>query len=188
MNKMIAEVEIGKKQKLQLVQGDITQENVDAIVNAANSHLQHGGGVAGAIAHRGGPQIQIESDQWIEEHGPIKHNTPAFTSAGNLKCKYIILAVGPVWGSGNEEKRLNTTILSTLQLADELEVTSLSLPAISTGIFGFPRDLASKVILNAIQAYFDQNPTSGLKIIRLTLYDQPTMQAFQSTWKDLFQS
>ncbi len=187
MNKMIAEVLLSDKQKLQLVHGDITQESVDAIINAANSQLQHGGGVAGAIAHHGGAQIQIESDKWIREHGPIKHTTPAYTSAGNLKARYIIHAVGPVWGSGNEEKRLNTTVNCALQLADELEIKSLALPAISTGIFGFPRDLAAKIILTTIQNYFTQNPGSDLALIRLTLYDHPTLNAFQSVWKDLFQ-
>ncbi len=186
MNKMIAEVTLSDTLKLQLVQGDITQESVDAIVNAANSQLQHGGGVAGAIAHHGGAQIQIESDKWIRKHGPIKHTSPAYTSAGNLKARYIIHAVGPVWGSGNEEKRLSATVNSALQLADELEIKSLALPAISTGIFGFPRELAAKVILTAIQDYFLNNPSSTLTLIRLTLFDQPTLNAFQFAWKDLF--
>ncbi len=117
MNKMVAEVLLAEKQKLQLVQGDITQEIVDAIVNAANSQLQHGGGVAGAIVHHGGMQIQTESDKWIRTHGPIKHTTPAYTSAGNLKARYIIHAVGPVWGSGNEEKRLSVTITCALTIS-----------------------------------------------------------------------
>lgn len=188
MNEVIAEKELTKNLKCQLVQGDITQETVDAIVNAANSHLQHGGGVAGAIAHKGGPQIQIESDKWIQEHGPIKHNTPAYTSAGNLDCRFIIHAVGPVWGSGNEEKRLSTTITSVLQLADKLGIKSLAIPAISTGIFGFPRELAARIILTAIQNYSEQNPSSGLSLIRLTLFDKPTLNAFLLAWKDLFKA
>lgn len=186
MNKMVAEVLLAEKQKLQLVQGDITQEIVDAIVNAANSQLQHGGGVAGAIVHHGGMQIQIESDKWIRTHGPIKHTTPAYTSAGNLKARYIIHAVGPVWGSGNEEKRLSVTLTCALQLAEELDIKSLALPAISTGIFGFPRELAAKITLNAINHYFITNPDSELALIRLTLFDQPTLNAFKFVWNDLF--
>jgi O-acetyl-ADP-ribose deacetylase (regulator of RNase III) len=187
MNITITEVPLSEKLKLQLVHGDITQESVDALINAANSQLQHGGGVAGAIAHHGGPQIQMESDKWIREHGPIKHTTPAFTSAGKLKARLIIHAVGPVWGSGNEERRLSTTVHCALQLADELEIKTLALPAISTGIFGFPRDLAAKIILSAIQNYIVQNPSSELALIRLTIYDYPTLNAFQLAWKDLFQ-
>lgn len=188
MNKMIAEVFLSKKITLQLIQGDITQEDVDAIVNAANSQLQHGGGVAGAIAHRGGAKIQIESDKWIETHGPIKHTTPAYTSAGKLNARYIIHAVGPVWGSGNEEKRLSVTLTCALQLADELDIKSLALPAISTGIFGFPRELAAKITLTTIHNYFVTNPASELSLIRLTLFDQPTLDAFQFAWKNMFQN
>jgi len=186
MNKMIAEVFLSENQSLQLVQGDITKEIVDAIVNAANSQLQHGGGVAGAISHYGGAQIQIESDKWIRKHGPIKHTAPAFTSAGALKARYIIHAVGPVWGSGNEEKRLSVTLTCAFQLAEELDSKSLALPAISTGIFGFPRELAAKITLKTIQHYFVTNPESELSLIRLTLFDQPTLNAFQLVWKDLF--
>ncbi|MBN1537685.1 MAG: macro domain-containing protein [Anaerolineales bacterium] len=186
MNKMVAEVLLAENKTLQLVQGDITQEVVDAIVNAANSQLQHGGGVAAAIAHRGGPQIQKESDRWIRNHGPIKHTTPAYTTAGKLKARYIIHAVGPVWGSGNEEKRLGVTVTYALQLADELEMKSLALPAISTGIFGFPRELAAKITLTSINNYFVTYTSSELALIRLTLFDQPTLEAFQFVWKDIF--
>ena len=83
-------------QQLHLVQGDITQEEVGAIVNAANLHLQHGGGVAGIISRRGGPQIQQESDAWVREHGPVSHAKPAYTSGGDLPCRYVIHAVGPI--------------------------------------------------------------------------------------------
>ena len=84
-------------QRLEIVQGDITGETVDAIVNAANSHLQHGAGVAGAILRRGGYQIQQESLEWVRQHGPVTHAEPAYTSAGKLPCRYVIHAVGPVW-------------------------------------------------------------------------------------------
>ena len=80
--------------EFQIVQGDITQEAVDAIVNAANSHLQHGGGVAGVIVRQGGQAIQQESDAWVRAHGPVSHTEPAYTSAGRLPCKYVIHAVG----------------------------------------------------------------------------------------------
>ena len=87
MNRIIREIEHESGKRFQLVQGDITAENVDAIVNAANAHLRHGGGVAGVIVRIGGPQIQAESDAWVRQHGPISHDSPAYTSGGALRCR-----------------------------------------------------------------------------------------------------
>jgi putative ATPase len=170
-------------QVIQLVQGDLTSESVDAIVNAANSHLQHGGGVAGAIVRRGGSEIQVESDAWVREHGPVTHADPAYTRAGRLPSKYVIHAVGPVWGEGNEDNKLSVAIGGSLKLADRLELSSIALPAISTGIFGFPKERAAGIIFAAIESYFSQNPASGLKQVRLTLLDQPTAEAFLQVWQ-----
>ena len=100
MNQVRKEHTFPSGQVLQIARGDITAETVDAIVNAANSHLMHGAGVAGAIVRRGGPQIQVESSQWVREHGLVSHAEPAYTHAGNLPCRYVIHAVGPVWGEG----------------------------------------------------------------------------------------
>ena len=108
------------------MQGDITQEQVDAIVNAANSHLQHGGGVAGVIAHKGGQVIQQESHAWVRAHGPVSHAKPAYTSAGRLPCRYIIHAVGPVWGAGDEDHKLSAAVRGSLERADELNLRSIS--------------------------------------------------------------
>ena len=165
-------------QQLEIVQGDITGESVDAIVNAANSHLQHGAGVAGAIVRRGGLQIQQESLEWVRRHGPVTHAEPAYTSAGKLPCRYVIHAVGPVWGEGDEDAKLATTIRGTLQVAERLELTSIAFPAISTGIFGFPKERAAHIFLETLQDYFAANPTSGLKLVRLTLYDRPSLAVF----------
>ncbi len=106
MNTILAEHILSTGQSLQIVQGDITTEEVDAIVNAANEYLQHGGGVAWAIVKRGGDVIQDESDKWIKQHGPVSHAHPAWTSGGALPAKYIIHAVGPIWGDGDEDKKL----------------------------------------------------------------------------------
>lgn len=170
------------KQVLQLVQGDLTSETVDAIVNAANSHLQHGGGVAGLIVRKGGYEIQVESDAWIREHGPVTHSEPAFTRAGRLPCRYVIHAVGPVWGEGDEDRKLADAITGSLALAERLGLESVAFPAISTGIFGFPKDRAAGVIFSAISDYFTRHPTSGLLLVRLTLFDQPTVDAFIKVW------
>jgi O-acetyl-ADP-ribose deacetylase (regulator of RNase III) len=171
-------------QRLELAQGDLTQEAVDAIVNAANPHLQHSGGLAGVIARRGGPQIQAESNAWVREHGPVSHAEPAYTSGWDLPCRYVIHAVGPVWGEGDEDAKLAAAIAGSLKLADRLRLRSIAFPAISTGIFGFPKERAAGVILAAIQGYFKGNPGSELETVRLTLFDQPTIAAFVQAWEN----
>lgn len=169
-------------QLFQLDQGDITLEKVDAIVNAANARLSHGAGVAGAIVRRGGPQIQIESDRWVSEHGPVSHSEPAYTHAGNLRCKYVVHAVGPIWGEGNEDEKLSATILGSLRLADRFKLTSISFPAISTGIFRFPKERAARVIYSTIVAYILDNPATGLKLIRLVIFDDDSLHEFLDVW------
>ncbi len=182
MSEILRQREISSKLTLQLVQGDITRQDVDAVVNAANKQLQHGGGVAAAIARAGGSQIQAESKRWIEEHGPVSHANPAFTSGGKMPCQYVIHAVGPRWGSGNEDDKLEEAVLGSLRLADDLDLQSVAFPAISTGIFGFPKKRAAKVILLAVETYSSQHPESGLNEIRIVLYDDPTAQAFSQVW------
>lgn len=178
MNTVIRECLLEGRVKLQIVQGDITEEHVEAIVNAANAQLRHSGGVAGAILRRAGQRVQVESDAWIKEKGPVTHAEPAFTSGGNLPCKYIIHAVGPVWGEGDEDTKLELAITGVLRLADRLGISSLALPAISTGIFRFPKDRAAKVILNAIRRYFSSKTDSGIKLVRLTLFERETVKHF----------
>ena len=182
MNAILVEHILSTGQSLQIVQGDITTEEVDAIVNAANEYLQHGGGVAWAIVRRGGDVIQDESDKWIKQRGPVSHAHPAWTSGGSLPAKYIIHAVGPVWGDGDEDKKLADAITGSLRVADELKCLSIAMPAISTGIFGFPKDRAAEIIFKTIVEYFSKN-NSGLKIVRITLFDQTTIDIFTKTWK-----
>jgi O-acetyl-ADP-ribose deacetylase (regulator of RNase III) len=183
LNKVLEEHSFPSGQRLQIVQGDLTEETVDAIVNAANSRLMHGAGVAGAIVRRGGPEIQAESSAWVKEHGPVTHAQPAYTRAGRLPCRYVIHAVGPMWGEGDEDAKLASAVTGSLKLADQLGLTSIALPALSTGIFGFPKERAAVVILAAVETYFAQNPDSGLKLARLTLYDPETVAAFLHAWK-----
>lgn len=178
MNTVLKEWKLPTGQTLQVIQGDITTEEVDAIVNAANEHLQHGGGVAWAISRSGGPSIQQESDEWIRTKGTVSHAHPAWTSGGLLPAKYIIHAVGPVWGVGNEDTKLSDAVTGSLRVADELELESIAFPAISTGIFGFPKERAAKVIFEAIKVYFSENISSGIKVVKLVLFDQPTVDAF----------
>ncbi len=167
---------------LRLIQGDLTTEDVDAIVNAANRHLQHGGGVAGAIARKGGPEIQRESEAWVQAHGLVSHDHPAYTTAGRLPCRYVIHAVGPVWGEGDEDHKLQACVRGSLELADRLNLRSIALPAISTGIFGFPKERAANLILAAIGDFCQEDKESTLQEIRIVLFDQPTLAAFQAAW------
>jgi O-acetyl-ADP-ribose deacetylase (regulator of RNase III) len=188
MSQLLRQSQLPGRQLLQVAQGDITSEQVDAIVNAANAHLQHGGGVAAAIVRRGGREIQRQSNQWVREHGPVSHAKPAYTDAGELPCRYVIHAVGPVWGEGDEDAKLAAAVSGSLWRADDLELASVAFPAISTGIFGFPKERAAKVIYQAITDYFEGNPASGLEGARLTLFDQPTVEAFLQVWDEHFPS
>ncbi|HSB89117.1 MAG TPA: macro domain-containing protein [Anaerolineales bacterium] len=171
---------------IRLVQGDITAAEVDAIVNAANAHLQHGGGVAAAISRRGGPTIQQESDAWVRQHGPITADRPALTSGGALPSRHVIHVVGPVWGEGDEDAKLSRAVTGALDLAESHHLENLALPAVSTGIFGFPKDRAAEVILGALAGYFDRHSDTSLRRVDVTLYDGPTVQAFIRAFRQIW--
>jgi len=183
MNSILIEKTFPSGQSLQIVQGDITIEEVDAIVNAANDQLSHSGGVAWAILKKGGAKIQEESDAWIRKHGPVSHAHPAWTSGGTLPARFVIHAVGPVWGeTSDDDKNLSDAVTGSLQVANELKCESLSMPAISTGIFGFPKDRAAGLIFTAVANYFEKNASSSLKQVRIVLFDQATIEVFMKQW------
>jgi len=184
MNTVLLERVLPTGQTLQIVQGDITIEPVDAIVNAANEHLQHGGGVAWAISKNGGPAIQKDSDAWVREHGRVSHSAPAWTLGGLLPARYVIHAVGPIWGDGDEDGKLEAAVTGSLRVADELKCSSIAMPAISTGIYGFPKDRAAGIILSVLESYFIENSSSELKTLKLVLFDQSTVDAFLQSWQD----
>lgn len=170
---------------LEIYKGDITKAHVDAIVNAANSKLQHGGGVAAAIARRAGEVIIQESQKWIQEHGPVSHHQPAYTSAGKLPCRLIIHAVGPIWGEGDEDLKLAAAIQGCLTQAQKLGVRSLAFPAISTGIYGFPIERAATIFADVF--VFALSPsTSVFSLIQMVLFDEPSYQAFINIFKSTF--
>ena len=188
MNQVIKDQMFDSGQHLMLIQGDITEERVDAIVNAANARLQHGGGVASAIASRGGPQIQIESDAWVRKNGLVKPESPAYTSGGNLPCRYVIHAVGPVWGEGEEDRKLSEAIRGAVKLGDQLGLISISFPAISTGIYGFPIERAARINLDVFKEFFNSNEDSNISVARLTLFDQSSLDVFLQVWDSIFDS
>ncbi|MCX7858357.1 MAG: macro domain-containing protein [Deltaproteobacteria bacterium] len=159
--------------KLRVIKGDLTESDVDAIVNAANSYLKHGGGVAAAIVRKGGKIIQEESDKI----GFVPVGSCAITTGGNLKARYVIHAVGPRWGEGDEENKLRSAIKSTLKLATERGFRSISMPAISAGIFGFPKDRCAKIITEEI-GNFIRSETTTLKEINVYLMDEEIIGYF----------
>jgi O-acetyl-ADP-ribose deacetylase (regulator of RNase III) len=167
---------------VEIVQGDITEQKVDAIINAANRYLQHGAGVAGAILRKGGDIIRQESEEWISLHGPISHKQPAITSGGSLPCKFVIHAVGPIWGDGDEINKLELTILNSLFVANDLKCRSVAIPAISTGIFGFPVEIAATCFVKAIEIFAGGNNLFFIKTIRIVLFDSATYELFKDAF------
>ena len=168
-------------QHLEICLGDLTEEHLDAIVNAANSHLAHGGGIAAVIARKGGPQIDRESQDWVRLNGPVSHAQPAYTRAGLLPCRYVIHAVGPVWGEGNEDAKLADAIRGSLALAVTLNLKSIAFPAISTGIFHFPVERAAGVFYHTLNDYFSSRTNCPIQLVHIVLFDQPTLSAFTHT-------
>ena len=152
MGEILFEKEI-RGVKLKVIEGDITREDVDAIVNPANNYLQHGGGVAGAIVRAGGDIVQRESDEFVRKNGPLPTGKATITSGGRLKAKYVIHTVGPRWGEGDEENKLRKAVQKVLEIACKNGVKSLSIPAISCGIFGFPSELGTKIIVETIKDF-----------------------------------
>ncbi len=163
-----------------VVKGDITEEQVDAIVNAANSQLAHGGGVAGAIVRKGGPIIQEESQRLA----PVPVGGAVATSAGALPCRWVIHAVGPVWGEGDEERKLRSAVRQALLRAEELKAEKVALPAISTGIFGYPKAAGCRVIVSECGAFL--NEASHVREVRLVAWDQETAEHFLKACRELF--
>jgi len=158
---------------LELVQGDITDLDTDAIVNAANSALQLGGGVAGAIRRKGGPRIQQECN----EIGHVQVGSAAITTGGSLKARYVIHAVGPRMGEGNEDEKLRQATINSLRLADDHGLRSISFPAISTGIFGYPLERCAKVMLGSTLSYLKGDTT--LERVVFCLYDGRALDTFK---------
>ena len=168
---------------LELRQGDVTLEVVDAIVNAANSRLAGGGGVDGAIHRRGGPSIMAETARRYPHGCPT--SSAVISTAGNLKAKYVIHAVGPVWGGGirGEAELLAGAYRRSLELAAEHGCTSVALPALSTGAYGYPMDLAARVALSTAAEFLRQNgkPES----VRFVLFGAAAHDAFAAALKEL---
>jgi len=162
---------------LELVKGDITELSVDSIVNAANNALQLGGGVAGSIRRKGGPVIQNACDKIVFEKGKVPAGEAVITTGGNLKAKFVIHAVGPVYGEGEEDTKLRNAVTNSLKLADRHNLRSVAFPAISTGHFGMPKEECAKIMIPTSISYI-KNGTQ-LSTIILCLYDQESYDIFK---------
>jgi len=160
--------------KIVLMQGDLTDVDTDAIVNAANARLVLGAGVAGAIRARGGPSIQEECDAI----GPIRVGEAAVTGAGSLKARYVIHAVGPRMGEGDEDEKLRQATLNSLRRAAEKGVKSLAFPAVSTGVFGFPKDRCARIMIETVRQYLAREATSLEKVV-FCLWSEEDSRIFQ---------
>jgi O-acetyl-ADP-ribose deacetylase len=168
---------------IELLQGDITAQQVDAIVNAANGRLGGGGGVDGAIHRRGGPGIMAETDARYPEGCPT--GSAVITGGGNLPAKHVIHAVGPVWsgGSRGEKELLSGAIRCSLELAVEHGCRSIAFPALSCGAYRYPIEQAARVALSTAAAFLDENGQPEL--IRFVLFDAPALAAFAAALEEL---
>ena len=182
MSERIATYTLPTGHTLALDHGDLTEAAVDAIVNAANTHLEHGGGVAGAIVRRGGHVIQEESDEWVRANGPAGHSRPALTGAGSLPARAVIHAVGPIWRGGGqgEPAQLRAAYLSALKLAAEQGFAALAFPSLSTGIYGFPKDLAAPIAVQAVRDFCAEHAAAPPRAIHFVLIDTPTLAVFRA--------
>jgi len=176
----VNEITAGKT-KVVLIQGDITRQATEAIVNAANSGLRGGGGVDGAIHRAGGPAILDECRRIISRIGRLDTGKAVITTGGNLKAKYVIHTVGPVWRGGNrgEAELLASAYRESLKLATGRKLKSISFPSISTGVYGYPVAEAAKVALDAVIAFL-RDELNSLEKVYFVLYDSKTYQAYSA--------
>jgi O-acetyl-ADP-ribose deacetylase len=167
---ILAEVRLGAAHLFQVVRGNLLEEPVEAIVNAANGMLAHGGGVAGIISRAAGPSLQEESDRIVHERGQFATGSAVVTTAGRLPFKGVIHAVGPRYGEGDEEAKLVRALTAAFACARERGWRSVSFPAVSSGIFSVPLDICAR-------AYLKSAREANLEGVRLCLRDPPVIDA-----------
>ena len=172
--------------KLSLLQGDITRQETDAIVNAANSSLMGGGGVDGAIHRAGGPKILEECKAIVARQGRLPAGQAVITTGGNLSAKYVIHTVGPIWqgGSRGEDRVLASAYRESLQLARQNNLKSIAFPSISTGAYGYPVREAARVAIRTTAAFLREED-STLEDVRFVLFDSGTFEAYARAVEEL---
>lgn len=176
---------IGSKATLELAMGDITDETTDAIVNAANSGLLGGGGVDGAIHRAAGPALLAECKKIREQRGPLPPGQAVITSGANLKAKYVVHTVGPVWQGGkvNEPQILESCYCNSMEQANHKLCASVSFPSVSTGAFGYPVGPAAQIALRTIADLLHE--PKSVKLVRFVLFDEGTYQAYAAAAEKL---
>ncbi len=174
------QVKIGQA-VLELVEGDITQQDTEALVNAANEHLRVGGGVDGAINRAGGPKIQEEA----RKIGHCPTGQAVITTGGNLKAKFVIHAVGPIYRDGHhgEPELLASAYRECLKVASARGIKSLAFPSLSTGVYGYPVPDAARVALKTVKEYLKEHPE--IELVRFVLFGHPTFTAFTAALQEL---
>jgi len=166
---------------LEVVQGDITQQDTEAIGNAANSRLAGGGGVDGAIHRAGGPTIMADLRT---KYTGCPTGSAVITGGGNLKAKYVIHAVGPIYsGSPKDAQLLSSAYRTCLELCTQYKISSIAFPSISTGIYGYPVDEASRIALQTVMNYLKDHPE--IKLVRFVLFDSNTYRVYEGTLNEL---
>jgi O-acetyl-ADP-ribose deacetylase (regulator of RNase III) len=170
-------------QTIELTQGDITLQKVDAVVNAANSQLAGGGGVDGAIHRRGGPTIMEETDRRYPEGCPT--GTAVISGAGNLEAKHVIHTVGPVWSGGGrgEAELLVSAYRSCLELAVENDCRSVAFPSLSTGVYRYPIDQAARIALETVSEFLKER--AAPELARFVLFTEGAYGAFAATLDEM---
>ena len=174
-----------KKTRVSTIQGDITKQTTDAIVNAANPSLMGGGGVDGAIHRAGGPAILEECKKIVAKQGRLATGKAVITGGGNLSAKYVIHTVGPIWhgGNKNEAALLRSAYQECLKLATEKKLASISFPSISTGAYGYPVEEAAKVAVDAVVSFLQKQDTS-LREVVFVLFDSKTYEIYSSALRE----
>lgn len=173
---------IVNKTRVELIRGDITRQDTDAIVNAANSSLLGGGGVDGAIHRAGGPRILEECKEIRARQGGCPTGQAVITSGGNLTARYVIHTVGPVWHGGgqNEAALLRNAYLNSLRLAREKGLTSIAFPSISTGAYRYPIEQAAAIAVSAVQEHAKNHELP--RLIRFVLFSDRDLMVYQAAW------
>lgn len=178
---VIKSKEIQNGKKLRLVKGDITKTSTDVIVNAANPHLKHQAGLARHIVQSGGYIIQKESDR----KGYVQPGSSVMTTSGKLPFKAIIHAVGPRWGEGDEEHKLRNAVRSSLSLGTQNAFQSISIPAISAGLFGFPKDRCAEILVSEAKRFLQENPKTSLDMVEFCIHEDDTLFQFSKQFESL---
>lgn len=179
------EISIGRS-KIKLVQGDITDQETEAIVNAANPSLMGGGGVDGAIHRKGGPKIleeckKIRITEWPEG---LPTGKAVITSSGKLKARYVIHTVGPIWRGGNhdEPKLLSDAYRNSLELAVNKGLKTMAFPSISTGAYAYPIEMASRIALKTVKSFLEER--GGLEEVRFVLFTNSDFKTYGEAIKE----